>query len=105
MDRESFVFKPNVNLGTFKCDSMWLSNFRRPLHSVDLAEIWHEVLLYGPNHEMDIKKFQLFLLANKTGKCTWSAHTCKVIFWIQLESYRKYFSKSPDIPETILPSP
>ena len=29
----------------------------------------------------------------------------KVIFWIQLESYRKYFSKSPDIPETILPSP
>ena len=29
----------------------------------------------------------------------------KVIFWIQHESYRKDFSKSGDIRETIFPSP
>ena len=33
------------------------------------------VIRYGSNHEMDIKRFQLFLLAKKTGKCTWYAHT------------------------------
>ena len=50
---------------TFNCDSLYLSNFHLPLHFVGFAEIWHEVLLYGPNPEMDIKKFQFFLLAKK----------------------------------------
>ena len=40
-----------ANLSALVCK---LSNFRRPLHSFDLAEIWHEVLIYDPNHEMDI---------------------------------------------------
>ena len=60
---------------------------------------------------MDIKKSQLFLLAKKTESAlslpvlARQYGGSKVIFWIQLESYRKDFSKSRDIRETIFPSP
>ena len=57
--------------------------FSLSLHSIDLAKIWHGVLHYGPNYEMGIKKFQLFLLAKKTRKCTWSAHICPQIWQIE----------------------
>ena len=69
------------------------------------------VIRYGSNHEMDIKRFQFFLLAKKTGSAlglpilTRQYGGSKVIFWIQLESYHKDFSKSRDICETIFPSP
>ena len=60
---------------------------------------------------MDINKFQLCLLAKKTESALGlpvlarQYDGLKVIFWIQLESYRKDFSKSLDIREMIFPSP
>ena len=60
---------------------------------------------------MDINKFQLLLLAKKTESALGLPVLArqyggsKVIFWIQLEFYRKDFSKSRDIRETIFPSP
>ena len=51
------------------------------------------VIPYGSNHEMDIKRFQLFLLAKKTGTLALGMPILsrqyggsKVIFWIQLKS-------------------
>ena len=64
------------------------------------------VIRYGSNHEMDIKRFQLFLLAKKTGKCTWYTHTFPPIW--RIEGYllnSTQVSESRDIRETIFPSP
>ena len=64
------------------------------------------VIRYGSNHEMDIKRFQLFLLAKKTGKCTWYAHTFPPIWRIEGDLLNStQVSKSRDIRETIFPSP
>ena len=59
---------------------------------------------------METKKFRLFLLGRK-GKSALGQPIIarqnggsKVIFWIQLESYGRDFSKSRDIHETIFPS-
>ena len=45
------------------------------------------VIRYGSNHEMEIKRFQLFLLAKKTGKCAWYAHTFPPIWRIEVEDW------------------
>ena len=61
---------------------------------------------------MDIKKIQFFFCLPKQRESALGlpilAHQyggSKVVFWVQLESYRKDFSKSRDIREMIFPSP
>ena len=79
-----------------------------------LSSIW---LKYGMKSYFMVKsrngykKFQLFLLAKKRESALGLPILArqhggsKVIFWIELGSYRKDFSKYRDIPETIFPSP